>query len=104
VVIQLGGTNLLKDEKGDLPVDPHKIVFGWMNYFCQLLNIQQVGGVKQTEIKTAEPFVPGPSISEVELAIGKFKRYKLPGADQIPVKLIQAGGKHYILRSINLLS
>jgi hypothetical protein len=36
-------TNLVKDEKGDLLTDPHKIVNRWMNYFCQLLNIQQVG-------------------------------------------------------------
>jgi hypothetical protein len=33
-------TNLVKDEKCDLLVDPHKIVNRWMNYFCQLLNIQ----------------------------------------------------------------
>jgi hypothetical protein len=59
-----------------------------MNYFCQLLNVQQVGGIRQTEIQTAEPFVPEPSISEIEVAIGKLKRYKLPGADQIPAELI----------------
>jgi hypothetical protein len=28
--------------------------------------------------------VPEPSIPEVEVAIGKLKRYKLPDADQIP--------------------
>jgi hypothetical protein len=59
------------------------------------------GDVRQTEIQTAEPFVPEPSISEV--AIGKLKRYKSPGADLLPALLIQAGGKHCILRSINLL-
>jgi hypothetical protein len=37
-------TNLINDEKGDLLVDPHKIVNSWMNYFCQLLNVQRVGG------------------------------------------------------------
>jgi hypothetical protein len=62
------------------------------------------GGIRQTEIQTAEPFVPEPSISEAEVAIGKLKRYKLPDADQIPAELIQAGGKHYILISTNLLS
>jgi hypothetical protein len=36
--------------------------------------------------------VPEPSISEVEVAIGKLKRCKSPGTDQIPAELIQAGG------------
>jgi sorting nexin-29 len=42
---------------------------------------------------TAEPFVPEPSASVAEVAIGKLKRYKSPGADQIPAELIQAGGE-----------
>jgi hypothetical protein len=50
------------------------------------------GGIRQKEIQIAEPFVPEPSISEVEVAIGKLKRYKSPCADQIPAELIQAGG------------
>jgi hypothetical protein len=39
------------------------------------------------------PFVPEPSASEVEVAVGKLKRYKSPGVDQIPAELIQAGGE-----------
>jgi hypothetical protein len=63
------------------------------------------GGIRQTEIQTAEPFVPEPSISEVEVAGGKPKIYKSPDADQFPAKLIQAWwGGHYILRFTNLLS
>jgi hypothetical protein len=46
---------------------------------------------------TAESLVPDPSPFEVEIAIAKLKRYKLPGSDEIPVELIQAGDK--ILRS-----
>jgi hypothetical protein len=42
---------------------------------------------------TAEPFVPEPSSSEVEVTIGKLKRYKSPGVDQIPAELIQTGGE-----------
>jgi hypothetical protein len=41
-------TDLVKDEEGDLLADPHKIVNRWMNYFCQLQNVQRVGGIKQT--------------------------------------------------------
>jgi hypothetical protein len=40
---------------------------------------------------TAEPFVPEPSASEVQVAIRKLKRYESPGVDQIPAELIQAG-------------
>jgi hypothetical protein len=61
---------LEKDEKGDLLADPHKIVNRWMYYFCQQLNVQRVEGIRQTEMPTAEPFVPKPNTSEVEVAIG----------------------------------
>jgi hypothetical protein len=36
-----------------------------------------VAGIMQTEIQTAEPFVPEPSISEVEVTTGKLKRYRI---------------------------
>jgi hypothetical protein len=42
---------------------------------------------------TAKPFVPEPSASEVEVAIGKLQRYKSPCVDRIPAELIQAGGE-----------
>jgi hypothetical protein len=67
-------TNLVKDERGDLLADPHNILNRWKNYFCQLLNVNGAGSVRQTEMHTAEPFVPEPSASEVEVAIGKLKR------------------------------
>jgi hypothetical protein len=55
-------------------------------------------------MQTAQPFVPEPSISEVEVTIGKFESCRSSGADQILAELVQAEGKHYILRSTNLLS
>jgi hypothetical protein len=86
-------TNLVKDERGDLLTDPHNILNRWKNYFCQLLNVNGAGGVRQTGMQTAEPFVPEHSVFEVEVAVGKVRRYKSPGVDQIPAKLIQAGGE-----------
>jgi hypothetical protein len=79
---------LVKDERGDLIVDPHKMLNRCENYFCQLLNVQGVGGVRQIEILTEEPYVPEPNAPEVEVAIRKFKTYKLPGVGQI-----KAGGE-----------
>jgi hypothetical protein len=63
----------------------------WKNYFSAVeRSLAECGA--QTEMRTAEPFVPQPSASEVEAAIGKLKSYKSPGAAQIPAELIQAGG------------
>jgi hypothetical protein len=86
-------------------VDSQKILTRWKNYFCQLLNVQGPGGIRQTEIHTAEPSVPEPSDAEVEVTIRKLKRYKALGSDQIPAELIQArgGGGHCVLRYINVL-
>jgi hypothetical protein len=62
-------TNLAKDEMGDLLADPRKIVNKWMNYFCQLLNVQRVEGIRQTEIQTSEPFVPESSSLRLRLLL-----------------------------------
>jgi hypothetical protein len=56
-----------------------------------MLNVHGAGGVRQTELHTAEPFVLQPCKSEVEVAIGNLKRYKSSGGDQIPAELIRAG-------------
>jgi hypothetical protein len=96
-------TNLVKDERGDLLADPQGILTMWKNYFCQLLNVQGAGGIRQAEIHTAEPFVPEPIAARFEVVIRKLKRYKASGSDQIPAELIPVGGGHCILRYINLL-
>jgi hypothetical protein len=88
---------LVKDERGDLLADSHKILNRWKNYFCRLLNVHGPAGVRQTVMHTAEPFVPQPGASQVDVATGKLKGYKSPGGDQIPAELIQAVGE--ILRS-----
>jgi hypothetical protein len=85
-------TNMVKEENGDLLADSQSILNRCKNYFCQLLNVHGVSNVRQTEIHTAEPLVPYPSSFVVEIAIGKLKRYKSPGIDQILAELIQAGG------------
>jgi hypothetical protein len=83
----------VKDENGDLLVDSHSILNWWMNYFSQLLNVHNVSDVRQIEVHTAEPLVPGSSHLEVEIDIATLKKYKSPGSDQIPAELIQAGGE-----------
>ena len=78
---------VVKDEKGDLVANTYIILARWRNYFSQLLNVHRVNDVRQTKMHTAEPLVPEPSASEVELAIEKLKSYKSPGVDQIPAEL-----------------
>jgi hypothetical protein len=47
--------------------------------------------------------VPKPSSFEVQIAIAKLKKYKLPGTGEIPSELIQAQGETLWSESINAL-
>jgi hypothetical protein len=75
--------NLVKDENGDLLADLHNILNRRKNYFSRLLNVHNISDVRQIEVHTAEPLVPGSSCLEAEIAIAKLKKYKSPGSDQI---------------------
>jgi hypothetical protein len=50
--------------------------------------VHNVSDVRQIEVHTTEPLVPGPSRLEVEIAIAKLKKYRSPGSDQISTELI----------------
>jgi hypothetical protein len=76
-----------------LLADSHNILNRWKNYFSQLLNVHKVSDVRQIEIHTAKPLVPEPGTLDVKITISKLKKYKSSSSDQIPAKLIQAGGK-----------
>jgi hypothetical protein len=53
-----------------------------------------------------EPLMPEPSLINVEIAIGKLKKYKSLGPDQILARLFKAGGEtlcseiHQLIHSI----
>jgi hypothetical protein len=79
--------------KGDLVTDSLSSLDRWRNHFSQLLSVDGIDDVRQTEIETAEPLVPEPSTFEVEMAIEELKRHKSQGIDQIPAELIKAGGR-----------
>ena len=91
-------TNIVKGEMCGFVADSHSILARWRNHFLQLLNVHEVNDVRQTEIHTAEPLVPGPSAFEVELAIEKLKSHKSPGIDQIPAELFKVGGVNNSIR------
>jgi hypothetical protein len=87
--------NIIKDENGNLLPDPHGVLNRWKNFFNQVLNVYGIHDVRQMNIQTAEALVPEPSLVEVETPVGKLKRYKSPGTDQIPAKLIKAVGETF---------
>jgi hypothetical protein len=66
-------SNIVNDDKNDWFADSHSILARCKNYFSRLLNVHVVNNVRQTEIHTAEPLMPEPSVSEYELAIEKLK-------------------------------
>jgi hypothetical protein len=75
---------LVKDENGDLFADFNNILNRWKNYFSQLLNFHNVTDVRQIEIHSAEPLVPGHTHLEVEIASAKLKKYKSPVVLKFP--------------------
>jgi hypothetical protein len=60
-------------------------------YFTQLFTVHNVSDVRQIDIHTAEPPVPGPSLFLIEIPVAKFKKYKSPGTHQIPAERIHPG-------------
>jgi hypothetical protein len=64
------------------------------------LNVHNVSDVRQIEIYSSEPLIPG------LVPIAKLEKYKSPRSDQIPAELIQAGGEilvsviHKLINSI----
>ena len=65
----------------------NSIVVRWSNYLYQLFNVHGVKDVRQAEIHTAEPLVPEPRDSELELVLAKLKCHKSPGIEQIQAEL-----------------
>jgi hypothetical protein len=55
--------------------------------------VYTVSDVRQIEIRTTKPLVPGACRLDAETANATLKKSKSPGSDQIPAELIQAGGE-----------
>ena len=49
---------LVKDEKGDLVADSHRILARWRNYFSQLLNVHRVNDVWQPKTYAVKLLTP----------------------------------------------
>ena len=95
--------NIVKDEKGDLVADSHSVVARWRNYFSQLFNVHGVKDVGQAEIHIAEPLVPEPSASEIELAVDKLKVTNRQVLIKYRLNCLKKGVEQFAWRFINLL-
>jgi hypothetical protein len=71
------GSNIVKDENGDLLADSHNILNRWKNYFSQLLKVHRVSDVRQIQIHAPEPLASEPSPFEVEIAISKLEKVQI---------------------------
>jgi hypothetical protein len=97
--------NIIKDENGNL-ADLQRVLNRWKHFFNQVLNVHGVHDVRQMGVHMAEPLVPEHSLFEVKIAVGKLKRHKFLGTNQIPAELIKAGGEtlhsdiHRLIHSI----
>jgi hypothetical protein len=58
--------------------------------------VHNVNYIRQIEVHTTEPLVPGLSRLEVEIPIAKFKKYESPGSVQIPAEFIEAGREKFL--------
>jgi hypothetical protein len=65
--------------------------------------VHNIIDVRQLEVHTAEPLLPGPNHLEIEIAIGSVKMYKSPSSVEIPAELIQACGE-ILLSAMHKLS
>jgi hypothetical protein len=97
-------TKLVKDDRGDLLADPPKILNRWKNYFCQLLNVYGACGVRQTEIRTAEQFLPQSRASNLRLLLGTWKVINIQVWVRFQVNQFRQEVKHCVRRFISLLS
>jgi hypothetical protein len=52
--------------------------------------VQIVSNIRQREVNTAEPVVPGTGRPEVETALVKLEKYRSPDDDQILAELQEA--------------
>ena len=95
--------NIVKDEKGDLVADSHSVVARWRNYFSRLFNVHGVKDVGQAEIHTAEPLVPEPSASEIELAVDKLKVTNRQVLIKYRLNCLKRGVEQLAWRFINIL-
>jgi hypothetical protein len=60
---------------------------------CSSMSMGLIMLGRQMHIRTTEPLMPEPSVSDCKMAIKKLNRHRSPGIYLIPAELIKAGGR-----------
>jgi hypothetical protein len=85
---------LVKDENGVMLADFNTILNRWKSYLSHILHVQNMNDIRQIEIHTVEPLVPGPSHLEVEISIAKLKSINLQAVIKFWQNCIKQEVKH----------
>jgi hypothetical protein len=87
---------VIKKYDGITVADTTSTLSRWKRFFSNLLNVNQSTSRGGSEVYTAEPDIPEPSLIEVQLAKGKLKRHKATGVYSISSEHnARGGGKLY---------
>jgi len=96
-------TCILQHENGDLFAESYSVLSRGRNHFFDLLNVNGVYNVRQTEILTAEPLVPEPSAFEFEINVIKLQTHNHHLLNRFPHNLLKQGVETFAMRFLNLL-
>uniref|UniRef100_A0A6P7GLQ4 Uncharacterized protein LOC114338318 n=1 Tax=Diabrotica virgifera virgifera TaxID=50390 RepID=A0A6P7GLQ4_DIAVI len=88
----VGVTQAMRNEAGELIMMETEIVERWKEYFRNLLNIESEMEESETTFHSADVEIPPPTLQEVKNAIASLKDHKAPGNDGINGELIKKGG------------
>ena len=75
---------VIKKYNGTIVADTTSILSRWEQFISNLLNVNHSSSHEDSEVYTAEPDIPEPSLIEIELAIDMLNRHQDTEVDHIP--------------------
>lgn len=88
--------DMCRDLSGSLLTNECDVIERWKQFFDQHLNGDMTGNEGETVIdlgaRAADERLPTPNLEEVEEEVGRLKRNKAAGVDQLPSELLKHGG------------
>ena len=92
-----GRSSTIQDKSGTCLTEEKEILSRWTEYCSELYNYESCGDNAVLDCsKPPEEDLQPILREEVEIAVASLKKGKSPGVDNIPAKLVQAGGETMI--------